>query len=117
MIDQSYSSLYQTLTDRIEMAIAALERGDGGAIAPLQTYLSGEVFPRTGEDLPPEKQGLWRSLHQELYRSSRLLQVEWLRYQSARQPEVQQDRRQQLGDRLRELARHGEALRQYLETP
>lgn len=117
MIDQSYSSLYETLTDRIETVIAAVEQGEGEAIAALQTYLEGEVFPRTGEDLPPEKQGLWRSLHQELYRSSRLLQVEWLRYRSARQPEVQHDRRQQLGDRLRELARHGEALRQYVETP
>jgi transposase InsO family protein len=110
MIDQSYSSLYQTLTDRIDKTIAACAQGEMGEIATLQTYLTGEVFPRTGEDLPQQKQGLWRSLHQELYRSSRLLQVEGLRYQSARQTAIREERQQQLLDRLGELQRHSQAL-------
>ncbi len=65
-----------------------------------------ELVHWEGQGLSSEQYGRWRSLHTEIHRELRLLNVDLLFLQSSRSLAGVQQKQQQIGDRLRKLLQY-----------
>jgi chromosome segregation ATPase len=79
-------------------------------VTNLQSNFRGQLLSLPLETLPAEQAGTWQAALTEINRHLRLLGQEVVFWQAAKQPETQQQRRQQLEARLSQLQGFGQVL-------
>ena len=68
------------------------------------------IITLTDEDLETEVAGRWISLQTEIQRGFRLLQTEWLFWQSARQPATKKAKEKSVSQQLQKLISYCQAM-------
>jgi len=96
-----------------ERAIAPIDKADVGFQTPvgeLQIFFQEQLLSLTGDALAPEVEQRLQALQVEINKQLRLLGMDALFLQSARQPATVEQRRSQMGDRVQILIRYCDAV-------
>jgi len=96
-----------------ERAIAPIDKADVGFQTPvgeLQIFFQEQLLSLTGDALAPEVEQRLQALQVEINKQLRLLGMDALFLQSARQPATVEQRRSQMGDRVQILLRYCDAV-------
>lgn len=111
---------YVLLQEQLEQLAVGLHRGE---LEPRQAIALGQQLTQfwqthlasaTGEDLPPQVFAPWQSLHIEIHRELRLVNVDLMFLARSRTPATLAQKQQAVGDRLNKLQQYGDRLIQTL---
>lgn len=109
---QRYGELKQVL-DQVSR-IAAQSDCDGSAlkssVAQLQKFFQNQILSLQADELSPETEQRVQSYLVEINKQLRLLEMDVMFLQAARQPATREQRQRQMGDRLMTLIRYCEAV-------
>ncbi|MEB3226648.1 MAG: heterocyst frequency control protein PatD [Synechococcus sp.] len=99
----------QTQLQGLGINLESLQSQPGALVRHGQELLrfwQTQLTPLTGDDLPEDSYGSWRSLHTELYRGLRLLNTDLMFLQGSRTAQTQSQKQQQIQARLAQLERY-----------
>jgi hypothetical protein len=122
MAINSLSQSYSQLQNQLQQLALRLEQGNleaSQAIATGQQLLQfwqTQLATSTGENLAPQTLAQWQSLHIELHRELRLLNLDLMFFSRSLAPETKATKQKNVGDRLNKLQQYCSHLRQTLNN-
>jgi hypothetical protein len=118
MLTSHHHQVYQTFLQALQSLAAHLEQPERSKeslqedFAVVQQVFEQNVIILRATDLDDQTASRWQSVQTELHRTMRLLQMDRMRWQVARQPETAQRRRTQVRDRVNQLIQYCQTLLQ-----
>ncbi|HEY9616637.1 MAG TPA: heterocyst frequency control protein PatD [Microcoleaceae cyanobacterium] len=116
MLPLSHQTVYRSLQKQIEALQTTISNSPievttfKAAITELQTGFQTEIVPRSIADLDPQLAQRVQSVHVEIDKQLRLLGMDVMFLQAARQVTTIEQRQQQIRDRVNLLLRYCDAL-------
>ena len=108
----SDEAVYLSLQHRLEILVQQVSDGDiASDMGPqLMQFWQQELALMEGDSLSPDIYNQWRSLHTEVHRELRLLNMDLMFLGSSRSASIQSVRQKAAGDRLEKLLRYCEQI-------
>ena len=114
----SISASYLSLQNHLEALVQSLCEGvvDKNVGTKLLNFWLDELAPIEGDVLSPKAYNQWRSLHTELHRELRLLNMDLMFLGNSRSAPTQAMKKQATRDRLEKLVRYCQQIREIIAS-